>query len=113
MKYKVAIILTVFIEFSLWELIVLDCENIDFKNKEIDKINQSSQYLVSTGVYIKSLKTSSYFRHISIPDSVIEILEEYKKYGMLVKKSFVANYVKNLIGYLYKIMANLYISRYS
>ena len=84
----------------------LDWENIDFKNKEIT-VNKSSQYLASTGVYTKSPKTPSSFRHIYIPDSVIEILEEYKIYGMIVKKIFVANSGKNLIGYLYKIMANL------
>lgn len=77
MKYKVVIILTVFTGVRLGELMGLDWENIDFKNKEIT-VNKSSQYLASTGVYTKPLKTPSSFRHISIPDSVIEILEEYK-----------------------------------
>ena len=77
MKYKVAIILTVFTGVRLGELMGLDWENIDFKNKEIT-VNKSSQYLASTGVYTKPPKTPSSFRHISIPDSVIEILEEYK-----------------------------------
>ena len=75
--YKVAIILTVFTGVRLGELMGLDWENIDFKNKEIT-VNKSSQYLASTGVYTKPPKTPSSFRHISIPDSVIEILEEYK-----------------------------------
>ena len=77
MKYKVAIILTVFTGVRLGELMGLDWENIDFKNKEIS-VNKSSQYLASTGVYTKTPKTPSSYRHISIPDSVIEILEEYK-----------------------------------
>lgn len=76
-KYKVAIILTVFTGVRLGELMGLDWENIDFKNKEIS-VNKSSQYLASTGVYTKTPKTPSSYRHISIPDSVIEILEEYK-----------------------------------
>lgn len=76
-KYKVAIILTVFTGVRLGELMGLDLENIDFKNKEIS-VNKSSQYLASTGVYTKTPKTPSSYRHISIPDSVIEILEEYK-----------------------------------
>ena len=76
-KYKVAIILTVFTGVRLCELMGLDWENIDFKNKEIT-VNKSSRYLASTGVYTKPPKTPSSFRHISIPDSVIEILEEYK-----------------------------------
>ena len=76
-KYKVAIILTVFTGVRLGELMGLDWENIDFRNKEIT-VNKSSQYLASTGVYTKPPKTPSSFRHISIPDSVIDILEEYK-----------------------------------
>ena len=39
-KYKVAIILTVFTGVRLGELMGLDWENIDFKNKEISVINQ-------------------------------------------------------------------------
>ena len=77
MKYKVAIILTVFTGVKLGKLMWLDWGNIDFKNKEI-AVNKSSQYLASTGIYTKPLKTPSAYRHISIPDSVIEILEEYK-----------------------------------
>ena len=77
MKYKVAIILTVFSGIGLDELMGLDLENIDFKNKEII-VNKSSQYLASTRVYTKTSKTSSSYRHISIPDSVIEMLEKYK-----------------------------------
>lgn len=76
-KYKVAIILTVFTGVRLGELMGLDWENVDFKNKEI-VVNKSSQYLASTGVYTKTPKTPSSYRHISIPDSVIEMLEEYK-----------------------------------
>lgn len=77
MKYKVAIILTVFTGVRLGELMGLEWENIDFKNKEI-AVNKSNQYLASTGIYIKPPKAPSAYRHISIPDSVIEILEEYK-----------------------------------
>ena len=77
MKYKVAIILTVFTGVRLGELMRLDWENVDFKNKEII-VNKSSQYLASTGVYTKTPKTPSSYRHISISDSVIETLDEYK-----------------------------------
>ena len=76
-KYKVAIILTVFTGVRLGELMGLDWKNIDFKNKEI-VVNKSSQYLASEGVYTKTPKTPSSYRHISILDSVIEMLEEYK-----------------------------------
>lgn len=76
-KYKVAITLTVFTGVRLGELMGLEWSDIDFTNG-IVSINKSSQYLASTGVYTKPPKTPSSFRHISIPDSVIEILEEYK-----------------------------------
>lgn len=69
-KYKFAIILTVFTGVRLGELMGLNWGNIDFKNKEI-VVNKSSQYLASTGVYTK---TPSSYRHISIPDSIIELL---------------------------------------
>lgn len=76
-KYKVATFLTVFTGVRLGKLMGLDWENIDFKNKEIS-VNKSSQYLARTGVYTKTPKAPSSYRHISIPDSVIEILEKYK-----------------------------------
>ncbi|MDO4282258.1 MAG: site-specific integrase [Clostridia bacterium] len=45
-EYKVAIILTVFTGVKLGELIGLNWENVDLKNKEI-VINKSNQYLAS------------------------------------------------------------------
>lgn len=76
-KYKVAIILDVFTGARLGELMGLEWNDIDFKNKEI-AINKASQYLPEKGVYTKEPKTSSSYRNVSIPDSVIEMLEEYK-----------------------------------
>ena len=51
-------------------------------------------------------KTPSSYRRISIPDSVIELLEEYKL-GYDGQKNSVVNCGKNLIGYLYNMMAKL------
>lgn len=79
MKYKVAIILDVFTGVRLGELMGLEWNDIDFKNKEII-INKASQYLPEKGVYTKEPKTSSSYRNVSIPDSVIEMLQEYKKW---------------------------------
>lgn len=76
-KYKVAIIITIFTGVRLGELMGLEWNDIDFKNKEI-AINKASQYLPEKGVYTKEPKTSSSYRNVSIPDSVIEMLEEYK-----------------------------------
>ena len=79
MKYKVAIILDVFTGVRLGELMGLEWNDIDFKNKAII-INKASQYLPEKGVYTKEPKTSSSYRNVSIPDSVIEMLQEYKKW---------------------------------
>ena len=77
MKYKVAIILTVFTGVRLGELMGLDWENIDFKNKEIT-VNKSSQYLSDKGIFTKSPKTESSIREVAIPDFIVSLLEEYK-----------------------------------
>lgn len=77
MKYKVAIILTIFTGVRLGELMGLDWENIDFKNKEIS-VNKSSQYLADKGVFTKTPKTESSIREVAIPDFVVSLLEEYK-----------------------------------
>lgn len=104
-KYKVAIILTVFTGVRLGELMGLEWQDVDFKNGIIC-INRSSQYLSDMGVFTKTPKTESSIREIAIPEFIISLLEEYK-YGMKSKNRFTANYGLILIGYLYKLMANL------
>ena len=76
-KYKTAIILTVFTGVRLGELMGLEWNDIDFRNG-IVSINRSSQYLADTGVFTKVPKTESSIREIAIPDFVISLLEEYK-----------------------------------
>lgn len=76
-KYKTAIILTVFTGVRLGELMGLEWNDIDFKNG-IVSINRSSQYLADTGVFTKVPKTESSIREVAIPDFVISLLEEYK-----------------------------------
>ena len=55
-KYKTAIILTVFTGVRLGELMGLEWNDIDFRNG-IVSINRSSQYLADTGVFTKVPKT--------------------------------------------------------
>ena len=55
-KYKVAIILTIFTGFRLGELMGLEWDDIDF-NDGIVSINRSSQYLADKGVFTKTPKT--------------------------------------------------------
>ena len=76
-KYKVAIILTIFTGVRLGELMGLEWQDIDFKTG-IVSINRSSQYLADKGVFTKTLKTESSYREVAIPDFVVSLLEEYK-----------------------------------
>lgn len=55
-KYKVAIILTIFTGVRLGELMGLEWQDIDLKT-EIVSINRSSQYLADKGVFTKTPKT--------------------------------------------------------
>lgn len=76
-KYKVAIILTIFTGVRLGELMGLEWQDVDFKTG-IVSINRSSQYLADKGVFTKTPKTESSIREIAIPDFVVSLLEEYK-----------------------------------
>ncbi len=76
-KYKVAIILTIFTGVRLGELMGLEWQDVDFKNRIIS-INRSSQYLSDMGVFTKTPKTESSIREIAIPEFIISLLEEYK-----------------------------------
>ena len=76
-KYKVAIILTVFTGVRLGELMGLEWQDVDFKNGIIS-INRSSQYLTDMGVFTKVPKTESSIREIAIHEFIIFLLEEYK-----------------------------------
>lgn len=76
-KYKVAIILTIFTGFRLGELMGLEWDDINF-NDGIVSVNRSSQYLSDKGVFTKTPKTESSIRDVAIPEFVISLLEEYK-----------------------------------
>ncbi len=76
-KYKVAIILTIFTGVRLGELMGLEWSDIDFRTG-IVSINRSSQYLADKGVFTKVPKTESSIREVTVPDFVISLLEEYK-----------------------------------
>ena len=76
-KYKVAIILTIFTGVRLGELMGLEWQDVDFKTG-IVSINRSSQYLADKGVFTKTPKTENSIREVAIPDFVVSLLEEYK-----------------------------------
>lgn len=76
-KYKVAIIITIFTGVRLGELMGLEWTDIDFRNGIIS-INKASQYLSEKGVFTKDPKTESSIRDVAIPQFVLSLLKEYK-----------------------------------
>ena len=76
-KYRVAIIITIFTGVRLGELMGLEWSDIDFRNGIIS-INKASQYLSEKGVFTKDPKTESSIREVAIPSFVLSLLEEYK-----------------------------------
>lgn len=76
-KYKTAIILTIFTGVRLGELMGLEWNDINFRDR-IVSVNRSSQYLADKGVFTKVPKTESSIREVAIPDFVVSLLEEYK-----------------------------------
>ena len=76
-KYKVAIILTVFTGVRLGELMGLEWSDIDFRTGIIS-INRASQYLADRGIFTKIPKTETSIRKVAVPDFVLSLLEEYK-----------------------------------
>lgn len=86
-KYKVAIILTIFTGVRLGELMGLEWDDIDFKSGIIS-INRSSQYLADTGVFTKTPKTENSIRDVAIPDFVLNLLEDYEIWYKEQKKIY-------------------------
>lgn len=76
-KYKIAIILTIFTGVRLGELMELEWSDIDLRNG-IVSINRVSQYLSDKGVFTKTPKNESSIRDVAVPDFVISLLNEYK-----------------------------------
>ena len=76
-KYKVAVLLDIFIGARLGELAGLEWNDINFKDG-IVCVNRSSQYLADKGVFTKTPKTESSIREVAIPDFVVSLLEQYK-----------------------------------
>ena len=74
-KYKTAIMLTIFTGVRLGELMGLEWQDIDFEH-QIISVNRSSQYLTDKGVFTKTPKTESSIRDIGIPDFIVSLLKE-------------------------------------
>ena len=103
-KYKGAIILTIFTGVRLSKLMGLEWQDIDLKT-EIVNINRSSQYLANKGVFTKTPKVLS--EKLQFRISLFLCLSNIISYGMMSPNRSMVNYGLILIGYLYKLMANL------
>ncbi|KNF06980.1 site-specific recombinase XerD [Gottschalkia purinilytica] len=78
LKYRCAIMITLASGLRLGELMGLKWECVDFKNNTIE-IVRANQYLVNKGTFTKDTKNESSNRIIALPQSVMDIIKEYKK----------------------------------
>lgn len=78
LKFRVIILLTFFTVLPRGEVLGLEWSDVNFKNSSVT-VRQASQYVSSIGVYNKDPKTESSNRVISILESIIKLLKEYKR----------------------------------
>ena len=76
-KYRTAVMLTLYTGLRRGEACGLDWSDIDFENGLV-KINKSVLYSADKGVYEDTTKTNSSNRIISIPSAMVQLLKEYK-----------------------------------
>ncbi len=81
LKYKVMVILLIFVGMRIGELMGLDWPDIDFEKNTIH-INKASQYLPGMGTFEKETKTESSIRDVIVPDFVMTLLKEYRKWWL-------------------------------
>lgn len=79
-KYRVMVYIVIFCGLRLGELVNLEWSDIDFENGLLT-ISKQLQYLPEYGIYeMKTAKTETGNRTISIPSSLISLLQEYQKW---------------------------------
>ena len=76
-KYKVITMLALFTGMHRGEIMGLEYKGIDYDKRTIN-ISRTSQYLPSKGVFTKESKTELSVRSITIPDTIISLLKEYR-----------------------------------
>jgi len=77
-KYKTATIIALVTGARLGEIMGLEWQDINIENNSIE-IRQSSQYLPGQGIFTKNPKNETSKRKISVNDSLISLLNDYKK----------------------------------
>lgn len=78
-KYKMLTLLGLYTGMRRGELMGLEWKDIDFKNRIIT-ISRTSQYVPRKGIFTKEPKTESSNRTISIPTTIVDLLDEYRKH---------------------------------
>lgn len=77
LKYQVAFNIAIFCGLRNGEILGLTWNDIDLKNKTIS-INKARSYLKGKGMFTKQPKAESSVRIISMPDTLVKLLREYK-----------------------------------
>ncbi|MCL2187948.1 MAG: site-specific integrase [Defluviitaleaceae bacterium] len=78
-KYKVLVMLAIFMGARRGELMGLEWQDIDYEKRTIS-ISRTSQYLPKKGVFTKTPKTELSNRTITIPDSIVALLKDYEQH---------------------------------
>ena len=76
-KYRVLTMLALFTGMRRGELMGLEWKDINYDNKTIS-ISRTSQYLPNDGIFTKDPKTELSNRIITVPDTIIALLKDYK-----------------------------------
>lgn len=84
-RWKIALLIALFMGIRRGELVGLEWKDIDFENKTMT-IARSVQDIVGFGIITKEPKTENSKRTISMPDKLIEYLHEYKAWWQNQKK---------------------------
>jgi integrase len=77
--YRVITMLALFTGMRLGEIIGLEWKDIDFEKRTID-ICRTSQYLPGMGIFTKEPKTELSKRSITIPETIVVLLKDYKRH---------------------------------
>jgi len=83
-KWRTAIGLLIYSGMRRGELLGLEWQDIDFKNKVIH-IYRTSQYIAGTGIITKDTKNVTSERTIKLPEAAFQLLAEYKQYWLKMK----------------------------
>lgn len=77
LKYQVAFNIALFCALRKGEILGLTWNDIDYDNQTLD-INKSRSYIKGKGVITTPTKTESPNRILSIPNTLVRLLPEYK-----------------------------------